>query len=41
VLAGAAADAEALEKVRKLMFAAEVPQSKEWVLFDQPEAAKA
>lgn len=30
VLAGAAADAEALEKLRKLMFADEVPQSKEW-----------
>ena len=40
VLAGAAADAEALEKLRKLMFAGEVPQSKEWGLFDQPEAAK-
>lgn len=40
VLAGAAADAEALEKLRKLMFAGDVPQSKEWMLFDQPEAGK-
>ena len=38
VLAGAAADAEALEKLRKLMFSGEVPQSKEWMLFDQPVA---
>jgi adenine-specific DNA methylase len=34
VLAGAAADAEALEKLRKLMFANEVPQANEWMLFD-------
>ncbi|HEY1684572.1 MAG TPA: DUF1156 domain-containing protein [Tepidisphaeraceae bacterium] len=40
VLAGAAADAEALEKVRKLMFASEVPQSKEWMLFDTAGAPK-
>jgi adenine-specific DNA methylase len=40
VLAGAAADAEALEKLRKLMFAGEVPQSKEWMLFDQPVAGQ-
>ena len=33
-LAGAAADAEALEKLRKLMFAGEVPQSKQWMLFE-------
>jgi hypothetical protein len=39
VLAGAAADAEALEKLRKLMFADQVPQAKEWVLFEQPENA--
>ena len=39
-LAGAAADAEALEKLRKLMFATEVPQAKQWTLFDQPEAAR-
>ncbi len=39
-LAGAAADAEAMEKLRKLMFSGEVPQSKEWMLFDQPEAGK-
>jgi ubiquinone/menaquinone biosynthesis C-methylase UbiE len=38
VLAGAAADAEALEKLRKLMFANDVPQSKEWMLFEQLEA---
>ena len=33
VLAGAAADAEALEKLRKLMFSSEVPQAREWMLF--------
>jgi len=36
-LAGAAADADALEKLRKLMFGTEVPQSKQWELFDMPE----
>lgn len=30
-LAGAAADAEALEKLRRLMFAKEVPQAKQWL----------
>ena len=40
VLAGAAADAEAVEKLRKLMFATEVPQSKEWMLFDTPAQAQ-
>ena len=34
VLAGAAADSEALEKLRKLMFNQEVPQAKQWMLFD-------
>ncbi|HEX8341204.1 MAG TPA: DUF1156 domain-containing protein [Tepidisphaeraceae bacterium] len=33
VLAGAAADAEALEKLRRLMFGTEVPQAKAWMLF--------
>ena len=33
-LAGAAADAEAMEKLRKLMFDKEVPQAKQWLLFE-------
>ena len=32
-IAGAAADAEALEKLRRLMFAKEVPVAKQWELF--------
>jgi len=43
-LAGAAADAEALEKLRKLMFAGDVPQAKVWVqseLWDESQRAKA
>jgi len=35
VLAGAAADSEALEKLRKLMFGQEVPQAKQWTLFEK------
>ncbi len=35
VLVGAAADSEALEKLRKLMFNQEVPQAKQWMLFEK------
>lgn len=33
-IAGAAADADALEKLRRLVFAQEIPQPKPWMLFD-------
>jgi len=33
-LAGAAADAEALEKLRQLVFSQDIPQPKPWMLFD-------
>ncbi len=33
-LAGAAADADALEKLRKLVFSKDIPKPKPWVLFD-------
>ena len=34
-LKGAAADCEALEKLRRLAFAKEIPQPKQWALFDE------